>query len=276
MIKRIQLPQNSALIFNRIFLSGLLLLLLNDHYLKWEFSNWITGKLSDLTGLLTFPMFLQFLFPRFSRRRVILVTAVLFIFWKLPVSDPFIVIYNRAAIIPITRTVDYSDLMALAVLPLAGYFIKRIDRYRIGPVTSGFFAYVAVIPIALIFMATSPPISYYMRRGGDIYIGKYYRLKIPREQALTRLKAEGFPVEPDTLQHERGRAYYFVMNNVVLDGGKDTLEAIHFGLLDYGDKSMLLINSVKLKDTTNSVRNWRLLRRYYRRLIRSEIVEEVK
>ncbi|MBS1606966.1 MAG: hypothetical protein JST42_30205 [Bacteroidetes bacterium] len=117
--------------------------------------------------------------------------------------------------------------------------------------------------------------SYYVRPGGDIHIGKYYQLKMNRDSALIRLKAEGFSVEPDTSQQDKGRTSYFVVKNVVLDGGKDTVKAIRFGLLDYGKKTLLLINNVKLKDTSR-VRNLRLLRKYYRRLIRSEIVEEVK
>ncbi|HEY4289817.1 MAG TPA: hypothetical protein VGN00_22105 [Puia sp.] len=269
-----QPPRNSVLIFNWIFIPGLFLLLLNDHYLKWEFSNQITGKISDLIGLLIFPMFLQFLFPRLSRISVLLAGA-LFVFWKLPVSTPFITSYNRFAIIPITRTVDYSDLIALSVLPLADYFIKRIDQYKIAGKTSTFLTWLAMIPVTLGFMATSPPVSFYMQPGGDIHIGKAYRLKISREEALARLRAEGFAVQPDTSQHETGRATYFLMKNVVLDGGKDTIKAIQFGFLGEGKKTLLLINNVQLRNS-ESAENWRMLKRYYRRLIHSGVVEELK
>jgi hypothetical protein len=267
-------PRNSVLIFNWIFIPGLILLLLNDHYLKWEFSNWITGKISDFIGLLIFPMFLQFLFPGLCRLSVLL-TGLLFVFWKLPVSDPLITFYNRIAIIPITRAVDYSDLMALSILPLADFFIRRIDQYKIGTFTPAFLTWVAAIPAAVVFMATAPPVSYYMKPGGDIHIGKSYRLKISREEALAKLKAEGFSIQPDTSQHQSGRAAYYLMKNVVLDGGKDTIEAIQFGFLGDGEKTLLLINNVQLKNK-GDISNWRLLRRYYRRLIRSGVVAEVK
>jgi hypothetical protein len=48
------------------------LLFLNDHYLKWQLANWFSGKLSNFIGLLIFPMFLQFVFPRLSRTSVFL------------------------------------------------------------------------------------------------------------------------------------------------------------------------------------------------------------
>lgn len=272
--RQIKTPRNEALVLNWIFIPGLLVLFLNDHYLKWEFSNWFTGKLSDFVGLLIFPLFLQFLFPRLSRISIVL-TGLLFILWKLPVSEPLIVLYNRVAIIPITRTVDYSDLIALAVLPLADYFSKRIDHYRIGSLSPSFFTYLVAVPAAVVFMATAPPVRFYMQPGGDIHIGKSYRLKISMEEALTKLKAEGFSIEPDTAQKAFGGAHYFLMKDVVLDGGKDTIEAIQFGFLGDGKSTLLLINNVKLKKQ-EGIPDWRALRKYYRRLIRTGVVEEVK
>lgn len=275
MIKQIQSARNSALIFNWIFIAGLLLLALNDHYFKQEFANWFTGKISDFAGLLIFPMFLQFLFPRLSRISVLL-TGLLFVFWKLPVSEYFIEMYNKVAIIHITRTVDYSDFIALSILPLAQYLIQRIDRYRINSISPAYITWLIVIPASLVFMATSPPISYYMRPGGDIHIGKSYKMKITKEQALAKLKAKGFLIQPDTSQHDLfARADYYVMKNVVLDGGKDTIENIQFGFLGSGARPLLLINNVKLKDGSK-INNLKVLRRYYKQLIRSEIVEEAK
>jgi len=52
----------SAYLCNLAFIVGLGLLLLNDHVLKATYGNWFTGKLSDVAGLLIFPLFLQFVF----------------------------------------------------------------------------------------------------------------------------------------------------------------------------------------------------------------------
>ena len=274
MIQQTQTNRNSALIFNWIFISGLIVLALNDQYLKWTFGNWATGKISDFAGLLIFPMFLQFLFPRISRVSVI-VTGALFVFWKLPVSNQFINIYNKVAIIPITRTVDYSDFIALLILPLAWYLLGRIDNYRISRISPAFAACLIAAPATVIFMATSPPISYYMQPGGDIHIGKSYRLKVSEDEALAKFKAMGLTITADTSQHDSGRVDYYLMKNVVLNGGNDTIEAIQFGFMGKVKKPLLLINNVKLKKGSN-LTDLEGLKKYYRKLIHSGIVEEVK
>ncbi|MEP6613548.1 MAG: hypothetical protein ABJA76_16720 [Mucilaginibacter sp.] len=274
MIQQNQTARNSALIFNWIFIAGLIVLALNDHYFKWIFGNWATGKISDFAGLLIFPMFLQFLFPRISRVSTI-VAGALFVFWKLPVSNQFIGIYNNIAIIPITRTIDYSDFFALLILPFAWYFIGRIDSYRISRISPSLATCLIAAPAAVVFMATSPPVSYYMKPGGDIHIGKSYRLKITEHEALEMLKAKGITIIPDTSQHETGRAHYYLAKNVVLNGGKDTIETIQFGFLGNMKKPLLLINNVKLKKGS-SLTDLEGLKKYYRKLIHSGIVEEVK
>ncbi len=40
-------------------IAAVFVLFLNDHFLKQQFSSWWTGKLSDLAGMLFFPLFLQ-------------------------------------------------------------------------------------------------------------------------------------------------------------------------------------------------------------------------
>ena len=154
MLNQTPITRNSTLVLNWIFIPGLLLLVINDHYLKSEFPNWMTGKISDFAGLLIFPMFLQFLFPRL-RRFSVLLTGLLFVFFKLPVSDAAIAVYDKIAIIPITRTVDYSDLIALSILPLSDYLCTSIGRgrYKMGTFTPGITTAIVVIPAALVFMA---------------------------------------------------------------------------------------------------------------------------
>ena len=266
--------RQSALVFNWIFIAGVLLLALNDHYFKWDFGNWFTGKLSNFVGLLIFPMFLLFLFPRLSGASVWL-TGLFFIYWKSPFSGGLIGIYNHFAFIPITRTVDYSDLIALAVLPLSYYLIKHIRRFSIDSTKAPSLGYLLVIPAAFIFIATEPPISYYMKPGGDIHIGKYYKMKVTSEQALSILKSKGFVVEPDTTQPKWYDVKYYVINNAVLDGGKDTLKAIQFGFFGTGERPLLLINNVVLTNH-DKIHNLNTLRRYYKKLIQSDIVEEVR
>ena len=274
-----EIKRNKFLLLNWIFIPGLILLFVNDHYLKWTYANWLTGKLSDFAGLLIFPMFLQFIFPRLYKTSVF-ITGLFFTFWKLPVSGPFIELYNRIAIIPITRTVDYTDLAALSVLPLSHFVIQRVEDFKI----KSFFnlslnPLFLLIPVSFVFMATSPPISFYMQPGGDIHIGKYYRLKMSKEKVLAALKTHGYNVRPDTSKQERfGRTEMYFIDNVVLDGGKDTIKSIEFGFLGGGDKTTFLLNNITLKRKT-TLSDWKELKRYskfYNKLIRSEIIEDVK
>jgi hypothetical protein len=102
------------------------LLLLNDFYLKYEFSNFLTGKLSDLAGLFLFPYFLSSLRVK-GTKTIYIGTAALFVFWKSPFSQEVI---NLAQTIGIgfKQVVDYTDLFALLILPFSfRYFQKQLS-----------------------------------------------------------------------------------------------------------------------------------------------------
>jgi hypothetical protein len=103
------------------FLVALMLLIANDLYLKDHYANWLTGKLSDFSGLYVFT---QFVATCFGVRIVwsAVVSAVLFAAWKSPLVTPLIELANQHSALQFHRTIDYSDLLALAVLPLAVRF----------------------------------------------------------------------------------------------------------------------------------------------------------
>lgn len=111
------------------FLVGLSLLLLNDIALKSLFAGWLTGKLSDFAGLFVFPLFWAALLPRF-RRAVYILTALSFVFWKSSYSQPLIDAWNALALLPLGRTVDATDLLATAVLPLSFIYGEQRRRRR--------------------------------------------------------------------------------------------------------------------------------------------------
>ena len=109
------------------FVLSLCLLLLNDFVLKPRFGNWLTGKLSDFAGLFVFPLFWSALFPRF-RRAVYLLTAATFVLWKSAYSQPLVDLWNGLGVLPLGRTADASDLMALLVLPVSFLYFGRAER----------------------------------------------------------------------------------------------------------------------------------------------------
>ena len=96
---------------------SVVLLLVNDFYLKYEYHNYLTGKLSDFVGLFAFPYFVSLLFKS-KVKTIYILTGILFIFWKSSSSQFTINFVNNIGI-GINRVVDYSDLIALLILPLS-------------------------------------------------------------------------------------------------------------------------------------------------------------
>ena len=112
-----------------LFILALGLLLLNDFYLKYEFSNFLTGKLSDIAGLFLFPYFLSSILIKWTKS-IYIGTAVLFIFWKSPYSQEIIDL-ARTLEIGFNRVIDYTDLFALIILPFSfSYFQKQLSTER--------------------------------------------------------------------------------------------------------------------------------------------------
>lgn len=122
MIGRMNLP----ILASPGFLAGLSVLLVNDFVLKPHLQNTLSGKLSDLAGLFVFPLFWVALFPRL-RHSIYLFTIIGFAFWKSVYSQPLIETWNAFTSLPIGRTVDYTDLLALIVVPFS-------FRYSLRPV----------------------------------------------------------------------------------------------------------------------------------------------
>ncbi|RYZ48588.1 MAG: hypothetical protein EOP49_18325, partial [Sphingobacteriales bacterium] len=116
-----------------IFLISLALLLLNDFYLKATFHNAWTGKLSDFAGLIVLPVFIAALLPKLASRAA-LISGLLFVVWKTPLVSPLIDSLNKYTPLTFQRIVDYTDYIALLVLPLT-------HRLICGAVNPGFFRF---------------------------------------------------------------------------------------------------------------------------------------
>jgi hypothetical protein len=198
----------SAYLLNPYFISGLLLLIVNDHFLKWEYHNWWTGKLSDFAGVFILPFFLAFLFNGKARLTVV-ITGLFFLFWKAPLSQILIESYNDFAIIPISRVVDYSDYLAFAMLPLSYVLlskeirmIKCINRWMVYP-------FLGISCIA--FMATSPPIKYYyqMNDGETQPLSESFTVRRSEAEILEKLRVMGIEVYQDsTFAQRKSRNQY--------------------------------------------------------------------
>lgn len=128
-----KLQNNLAYLTHPVVLVPLILTGLNDHYLKYEFNNFLTGKISDFCGLFFFPIFLyglsEFLKSPLGHHRVIkkrkiivmiLVTDFLFIIFKYTYLREIIVKTFSLKIVS-----DYTDLSALTVNILTYIYSRK-------------------------------------------------------------------------------------------------------------------------------------------------------
>jgi hypothetical protein len=174
-----------ALLLHPVFLTNLIILLLNDHYLKGYHNNWITGKLSDFCGVFVFAVFFIAILP-INKKIFLAFTAFLFAWWKSPLSEPFITYLNNSLSIPVYRVIDYSDLAALLTLPFA-YYIKRLSS------PSTYLKQVAVYIIGITalfsFCATSVArsIIYYPRQPNEIVFNESFYTRLSEGEILKRL-----------------------------------------------------------------------------------------
>ncbi len=106
------------------FLLALSILILNDHVWKFQFHNFLTGKLSDFAGIFLVGILGLILFPKF-KKGILGLIGIGFIWWKSPYSQTAIDWYNTWAIISIERVVDYGDLIALVMLPVAYWYTQK-------------------------------------------------------------------------------------------------------------------------------------------------------
>lgn len=147
-------------LLNGVFLTGLLLLALNDHVFKEVYGNWWTGKLSDFAGVLILPLFLAYVF-RFGKRTAVVATVVLFATFKSGYAQPMIDTWNSLGLFHLSRVVDYSDLLAFLVLPLSYRVLSRPEDFAFRLRFSGQISRYALLPLTLVFfVATSAPDSY--------------------------------------------------------------------------------------------------------------------
>jgi hypothetical protein len=138
------------------FLASLALLLLNDGWLKAAHGGIVTGKLSDFAGLAVVGLLLHAVWPR-QAMRVDVGLALAFAWWKCPASQAFIDGFNALGWVRIGRVVDYSDLLALAVLPVCRAVARRADAYILPwpPVPRRMLAWPAGALTLLALMGTS-------------------------------------------------------------------------------------------------------------------------
>lgn len=294
--------RNKFLVINYIFILSVILLFINDHFLKLEYHNWLTGKLSDFLGMIIFPLFLAYLFPKL-KTNTIPITIILFIFWKSPFSQSFINFYNEFAFIKITRVVDYTDLIAFLFLPIPYFFIKnekKLNLIKINNINTSLI----IVPSILIMLSTSPPKHYGYNRAGYLYFYNYsFKIKNDENIIINELKKRNLKIHKDTLRiiSEYNNYKKHITLNTNLDSlkidtnkvksdlkervkkedkyiiynlkiGNDLIEELRFDIEENYQQSsyqITLISAKIEKDLTETGVN-RKLSKWYRKLIKEE------
>ncbi|MCW3083718.1 MAG: hypothetical protein JWP12_1084 [Bacteroidetes bacterium] len=156
------------------FVIALALLLLNDFIFKTTFHNWFTGKLSDVAGLFIFPIFWTAFFPK-QKKTIYFFTALIFIFWKSPFSQFLINDWNALNLLSIYRVIDYSDLIALLILPFSFQHSAPENRkttFAIHPIFLILIAAFSFVATSKYDRNTLPAWDYYSFKDAPLKYGK--------------------------------------------------------------------------------------------------------
>ncbi|NDV96876.1 hypothetical protein D0T84_18475 [Dysgonomonas sp. 521] len=280
------------LILNPYFITGLILLILNDFYLKYKYGNFITGKLSDFAGLLIFPMFFAALVPKL-KKYASLITGIGFILWKLPLLTPAIGLINQILPVTIHRVIDYSDYMALLILPLSHYLINTCSNPRVpkwGKIRN-MSKYALAVTAFCAFCSTSVLRPWTEMPQGTVFIGESYNIKLPKDSVINSIKQLGYdcnfrtwdttiPDNDSTYQHlagyyQTGNIIRYYSDSVVLD----TLTNVKFQLIEINpNKTKLTIINVTLNKEGN-IQDWKRLKslsKIYNSWLKDNLIEKIK
>lgn len=212
-----------------VFIFSVLLLLLNDFYLKYVFPGLLTGKLSDFAGLFAFAYFFSSLLPKY-KKQIHIVIAFLFIFWKSSYPQPFIDLINSVGV-PIHRIVDPSDNIALISLLFSYILFSRFNYSTINPILKYTIIGVSIFS----FVATTqPPQREETPTYKFVNIGNSYSFSCSKEELIERY---------NTFQIDRvnyHKKYY--VGDIVFDSIQNTYSS------DYRGMSHII---AKILDTDN-------------------------
>lgn len=301
------MKRNKFLLLNYVFVVSIILLFINDHFLKLYFHNWFTGKFSDFLGMIIFPLFLAYIFPRL-RTFSVFVSFILFIFWKSPFSDGFIDFYNQISPIAVARVVDYTDFIAFIFLVIPFLLIKYdalLQPLKIRKIRPA----LVLVPSIFMMMATSPP-PYYRYGSDGMVLFNDYSFKIPKSktEALDELKNRNILFKKDTLmiikrnnisseslimngtdlktlevdkeilkkELERKIQFYdyYIIDSLKI--GDETLKNIRFELEELSkSKVKIILKSIILEEqNTNNKKLQKKFRKIYRELLKKEFLNK--
>ena len=197
----------ASLLFHPLFLLSLFILLCNDFYGKNEYHNWLTGKLSDIAGMIVLPVICRVFFPTVPQKRILVICAVFFLWWKSPLSEPFLFFLNQSFQWPVQRVVDYSDWLCLFALPFATR-IKPVSLPIYRPVVLCLQGMLAFCTFFALCATSMPYRSLFMAHPNskEVYFHETFKQKRSVADVLQTLEKKGIAYHPDSVM------YYPVLN----------------------------------------------------------------
>lgn len=224
------------------FLLGLVTLLLNDFAFKYSYSNELTGKLSDFAGLFIFPFFLSAFFPRYHKANYALSIAV-FSFWNSTLSQGLIDSLNSYGI-QVGRTIDLTDFIAFAILPLSYLCFKTQvskPKLRLRYLPKGVVSALAVFS----FIATTLP-----RQEEELAIksGKTFFVEVDKKEFFNRLQA-GYG-KSDTLELNLGDSLFY-LHYYIPDIKADML--VLANIQEHASKTVIRVDSIQTASVSGSL-----------------------
>lgn len=160
--------KNLNLLLNPLYLLALLILILNDHFLKANYPSFLTGKLSDFSGIFMFTVFIYVLiksYIKYNYQLILLhiVVAISFVIWKIAPVEIILSKISELTSLPVPfRVKDPTDLIALSILFLSYWFILKFKNKTATlyfPAVKNILLVMIVAISGWSIMATSVPIS---------------------------------------------------------------------------------------------------------------------
>lgn len=154
----------------------------------------------------------------------------------------------------------------MIVLPFANKIIQCSPK-KIQP-KSG-FSIPLLSGLAIISLCSTSIKGYCDTPEGTVYIGQEYKLKVPQDTVLQRIKNLGFEYEKVQHNSQNGGTYEeYVIKNVVVPineknycGQNDTIQKLTFHFQNFYGENKLFIDEVTFSDTLH-ISNWKTMKHY--------------
>jgi hypothetical protein len=228
-------------------------------------------------------MFAASIVPKLSKS-ISIITGIGFFIWKLPLFTPVVDLINQLSFITIHRVIDYSDYLALLILPLSYYLI---NYHKLRPILKiekiKYFSKFALLGISLFaFCATS--VVWREMPQGTVFIGDSYNIKLPKDSVIASIQRLGYNCdfyEKDSTNYH-SKAYYQT-DNIIQHYEQsmviDTISSVKYELETINpNKTKLTIINVTLSKEGN-IQNWKRLKslsKQYSLWLKENLIEKVK